>query len=45
MGEYLGPAYDGFFRVVVEILSMNGEGSIELKRWFMSRSFRLMVCG
>src|ERR1039457_7596418 len=25
--------------------SMNGEGSIELKSWFMSRSFRLMVCG
>src|ERR1019366_3740191 len=24
--------------------SMNGEGSIELKSWFMSRSFRLM-CG
>ena len=23
---------------------MNGEGSIELKSWFMSRSFRLMVC-
>src|SRR5512141_1953205 len=25
--------------------SMNGEGSIELKSWFTSRSFRLMVCG
>src|ERR1039458_9040336 len=25
--------------------SMKGEGSIELKSWFMSRSFRLMVCG
>src|ERR1039457_2055253 len=25
--------------------SMNGEGTIELKSWFMSRSFRLMVCG
>src|SRR5208337_5109433 len=25
--------------------SMNGEGSIELKSWFVSRSFRLMVCG
>src|ERR1035441_4386643 len=44
-GEFLGPAHDEFFRVVVEILSMNGEGSIELKSWFMSRSFRLMVWG
>src|SRR5271157_2525359 len=25
--------------------SMKGEGSIELKSWFMSRSFRLMVRG
>ena len=24
---------------------MNGEGSIELNSWFVSRSFRLMVCG
>ena len=23
---------------------MNGEGSIELKSWFVSRSCRLMVC-
>src|ERR1039458_26321 len=25
--------------------STNGDGSIELKSWLMSRSFRLMVCG
>jgi hypothetical protein len=44
-GEFLRPAYDEFFRVVVEVLFNERRRVHRLKRLLMSRSFSLIVCG